>query len=148
MALRLCLQLERPGGAGPLPPTEWRFLFLGTVPTVRSINRPQRSLTCGPCRRSWWSTSNGSPTVDTGGISWTRWWNSQSGGSLGCRVNKKLKEWQGIWALTGWGFGQQRRRRVRTCVAGLWELMLRLISPRHQPTFGEDSSRSAPLGMG
>ena len=68
----------------PCLPTQQRFFFSGTVPTVRSTNRPQRSLTCGPCRRSWWSTSNVSPIIDTGGISLIQSWSSQSGGSLGC----------------------------------------------------------------
>lgn len=55
------------------------LVLTGIAPPVRSTNRPQRSLTCGLCLASWWSTWSVFPTIAAGGTSWTRWWTSLSG---------------------------------------------------------------------
>lgn len=41
-------------------------------PNCKKHQQATKSLTYGPCPRSWWSTSNVSPTTDTGGISSTQ----------------------------------------------------------------------------
>lgn len=55
------------------------YLLTGTVPTVSSTSRPQRSWTCGLCHQCWWSILNASHTVATWGINWTHLLTSRSG---------------------------------------------------------------------
>ena len=113
---RVVSMLVCPGGPGSLPPHSAEVFVSGTVPTVRSTSRPQRSLTCGPCRRSWWSTSNVSPTIDTGGISLIQSWSSQSGGSLGCSgILGKIKN-QADHLRTDRVFCHQRLFCIKMCV--------------------------------
>lgn len=118
--------LACPGGPGSLPPHSAEVFVSGTVPTVRSTSRPQRSLTCGPCQRSWWSTSNVSPTIDTGGISLIQSWSSQSGGSLGCSgiLGKIKNEADHLGTDRQSVLPPKAFLHQDVCVAGLWAVRI------------------------